>query len=202
MHDPAAIPRVTPVLAPSRRAVLASTLALPCAAAVAGLGGCQGGSARERSLAFATLAAAEEDLGRLEAAAALDSAATWSWAQTLAHCAQSIEYSMAGYPASKSRLFQGTVGLAAWTVFAWRGRMSHDLAEPIPGAPPLAADLAAGAAMARLRASIAAFRAWAQPLQPHFAYGPLDKPAYEQAHAMHLANHLAQFVGVPGPVPA
>ena len=29
---------------------------------------------------------------------------------------------------------------------------------------------------------------------PHFAYGALDKTAYEQAHAMHIANHLSHFI--------
>jgi hypothetical protein len=31
------------------------------------------------------------------------------------------------------------------------------------------------------------------PLMPHFAYGALDKADYEQAHAMHLANHFSAF---------
>ena len=37
------------------------------------------------------------------------------------------------------------------------------------------------------------FAAHTGPLQPHFAYGALDKAQYEQAHAMHLANHLSAF---------
>jgi hypothetical protein len=40
---------------------------------------------------------------------------------------------------------------------------------------------------------MAAFSAWTKPLQPHFAYGALSKPDYEQAHAMHLAQHLSGF---------
>ena len=31
-------------------------------------------------------------------------------------------------------------------------------------------------------------------LQPHFAYGALDKPSYTRAHLMHLANHWQAFV--------
>ena len=30
-------------------------------------------------------------------------------------------------------------------------------------------------------------------LQPHFAYGALDKKAYATAHAMHVYNHLTEF---------
>lgn len=100
---------------------------------------------------------------------------------------------MSGFPAPRSAVFQRTVGAAAFEVFSWRGRMSHDLAEPIPGAPALDGTVAPAEALARLRAAVAAFQRWGGPLQPHFAYGALDKPAFEQAHAMHLANHLSAF---------
>jgi hypothetical protein len=42
-------------------------------------------------------------------------------------------------------------------------------------------------------ATMQAFAGWSGPLRPHFAYGDLDKPAYEHAHAMHIANHLSGF---------
>jgi hypothetical protein len=158
-----------------------------------GAAGCQSPADSDRGLQFTSLAAAEDELSRLAQAGALDSAARWSWAQTLAHCAQSIEYSLSGFPQPKSSLFQHTAGAAAFGVFAWRGRMSHDLAEPIPGAPALEPPPDTAAALARLRASIAAFRQWAGPLRPHFAYGALTRPQYEQAHAMHLANHFSAF---------
>ena len=164
--------------------------------AALGVSGCQqqGSSVNDdRQLQFPSLAAAEEELARLAQAKQLASGATWSWAQTLAHCTQSIEYSMTGFPQSKSALFQRTVGAAAIGVFAWRGRMTHDLADPIPGAPALDAQLDPAQALERLRASIAAFRIWSGPLQPHFAYGALDKKAFELAHAMHIANHLSAF---------
>ncbi len=74
--------------------------------------------------------------------------------------------------------------------------MTHDLSEPIPGSPTLPVASPPDAALARLRASIASFRRWTNPLQPHFAYGALDKKAYEHAHAMHIANHLSQFKAV------
>ena len=107
---------------PSRRAfVVASTVA------VAGTAGCQA-RPEDRQLTFASLAAAEEEIARLMQAKALDSGTIWSWAQTLAHCAQSIEFSMSGYPQPKSRLFQRTVGSLAVETFAWRVRMTHDLA--------------------------------------------------------------------------
>lgn len=176
-----------------RRSFLISSAGAATVLLAAGASGCQGGSADDRQLQFSSLAAAEDELARLGQAQALASDATWNWAQTLTHCAQSIEYSMAGFPAPKSALFQRTLGAAAFGVFSWRGRMSHDLAEPIPGAPALDAGTDPAQALDRLRRSVASFRQWAGPLKPHFAYGALDKPGYELAHAMHLANHLSHF---------
>jgi len=147
----------------------------------------------DRQLQFSSLAAAGEELARLAQAKELISSATWSWAQTLVHCAQSIEYSLSGFPESKSRLFQNTVGSAALGVFSWRGRMTHDRAEPIPGAPVLEANAEPGRALERLRASMLSFLQWPGPLRPHFAYGGLGRQEYELAHAMHLADHLSAF---------
>lgn len=166
--------------------------AVATALVAAGASGCQSGPL-DRRLQFSSLASAEEELARLAEAAELVSAATWTWAQTLKHCAQSIEYSMTGFPLPKSALFQHTVGTAAFRVFSWRGRMSHDLSEPIPGAPALESGLDAARALDRLRAAILNFRQWSGPLQAHFAYGALDKSEYELAHAMHMANHLSSF---------
>jgi len=147
----------------------------------------------DRALRFASLADARSELERLRQARTLASTTAWSWAQTLTHCAQSIEYSMIGFPQMKPALFQHTIGSAAISVFAWRGRMTHDLTEPIPGAPALDATVAAGPASERLEASMHAFLHWPGPLRPHFAYGALTRPQYEQAHALHLANHLSAF---------
>ena len=174
-----------------RRKLVLASIGIGTAAIAAGLATSRPSS--ERELRFASLADAQDELGRLGRAKTLASLGAWSWAQTLHHCAQSIEYSMSGYPQMKPALFQRTVGAAALAVFAWRGRMTHDLAEPIPGAPSLAADAAAGVAMERLQASMQAFLRWPGPLRPHFAYGDLAKPEYERAHAMHLANHLSAF---------
>jgi hypothetical protein len=146
-----------------------------------------------RRLQLASLDEAMDELTRLAQAGELVSGTTWSWPQTLIHCAQSIEYSVAGFPKQKSALFQHTFGSAAYRVFAWRGRMTHDLAEPIPGAPSLETASDVAAAVARLREAARAFQQWTGPLRPHFAYGTLSKREYELAHAMHLANHFSVF---------
>ncbi|MCC2639235.1 MAG: hypothetical protein K0Q68_2954 [Moraxellaceae bacterium] len=162
--------------------------------ALLGAGGCQARDALPRTLAFASLDEAAGELARMAQAPALDAAPGWSWAQTLVHCAQSIEYSLAGFPVMKPALFRRTVGPAAFRAFAWRGRMSHDLAEPIPGAPALAPAQDVAIATARLQGALQAFRQATGPLRPHFAYGELSKAEYELAHALHLANHFSAFM--------
>lgn len=176
-----------------RRNFVITAAGMSAAAVAAGFSACQGDSTSDRRLQFTSLAAAREELERLAQAKTLSSSTVWSWAQTLAHCAQSIEYSMSGFPQTKPELFQRTIGSAAFSVFSWRGRMTHDLAEPIPGAPLLDAQAEPGQALGRLRASMLAFLQWPGPLRPHFAYGELTMPEYELAHAMHLANHLSAY---------
>jgi hypothetical protein len=166
--------------------------AVPAGLLAAGAAGCSQAPANDRRLVFTTLDQALSELDRLTQPEALPPATAWGWAQTLAHCAQSVEYAMIGFPQAKSQVFQRTVGAAAFKVFAWRGRMTHDLGEPIPGAPSLDTS-SAEEAVDRLKQAVLAFKQWDAPLRPHFAYGELSKPEYEQAHAMHLANHFSAF---------
>ena len=180
----------------SRRALLRRAALVVGAGVAAGGGYLAYRADGRRPLAFAALGEALQEVERLAAAGvrALEPATAWNWSQTLVHCAQSIEYSLSGFPAPRSTLFQNTLGAAAFHVFALRGRMNHDLAEPIPGAPALDASVPdASSALARLRQAVNGFTTHTGPLHPHFAYGPLSKGQYEQAHAMHLANHLSAF---------
>jgi hypothetical protein len=128
-------------------------------------------------------------LDALQALPAARTTGEWPLVAVLDHLAQSVEMSMQGYPASKPEWFQRSLGAAAFGFFKWRGAMTHGLNEPIPGAPalPMQGDWKTGAQ--RLRQAVLAFRGWQGPLQPHFAYGRLDKAEYALAHAFHVANH-------------
>jgi Protein of unknown function (DUF1569) len=113
----------------------------------------------------------------------------WSLSQLLQHLAQSIEYSMQGYPQMKNGFVRAIAGTLVFPVFNARGAMTHSLTEPIPGAPALDAQAPLKRSVDRLLEALAAFEAWSGPLKPHFAYGELDKAQYTRAHLMHLANH-------------
>ena len=118
----------------------------------------------------------------------------WNLSQVLQHLAQSVEFSMQGFPVLKGAWFRSSVGAAAFAVFNARGAMSHTLDEPIPGAPALDAGQTLKTSVQRLLDAMDAFAASTSPLRPHFAYGELSKPQYERAHLMHLANHWQHFV--------
>jgi hypothetical protein len=128
----------------------------------------------------------------------LHSTGAWDLPHVLHHYAQSVEYSLGGFPQMKPRWFRASVGPAALGVFKLRGRMSHGLDAAIPGAPDIAQGLPLAPAIARATTALRAFEAHRGPLQPHFAYGALDKPAYTRAHLMHLADHWRAFAPGPG----
>ena len=126
------------------------------------------------------------------ASAPLQTTGTWDAARTFNHLAQSVEFSMAGFPEHKSAIFQNTVGRLAYRVFAARGEMSHALDEIIPGE---VVDPAAQTrdAIARLKTALLDFRQYEAEMKPHFAYGRLEKEDYAIAHVLHINNHLEEF---------
>ncbi|WP_339526486.1 DUF1569 domain-containing protein [Pseudomonas sp. EA_35y_Pfl2_R111] len=115
----------------------------------------------------------------------------WSPAEVFNHCAQSIEYSISGYPELKPGWFRSSVGPLAFSVFAARGAMRHPLNEAIPGAAALNSPASQAQALHRLQQAFADFAAYQGELQPHFAYGALSHADYAQAHVLHLYNHLS-----------
>lgn len=122
---------------------------------------------------------------------ALVSLKGWSPAEVFNHCAQSIEYSISGYPELKPGWFRSSVGPLAFSVFAARGAMRHPLNEAIPGAAPLNEPASQALALARLQQAFSAFSAYRGDLQPHFAYGALSHADYAEAHVLHLYNHMS-----------
>ncbi|HEY1130030.1 MAG TPA: DUF1569 domain-containing protein [Roseateles sp.] len=167
-----------------RRALKTTTVLL----AAAPLAGCTG-----RLETFASWKQAQQAVLDLLFVPKIVQGNAWNLSQVLQHLAQSIEFSMQGFPALKGAWFRSSIGSAAFAVFNARGAMSHDLAEPIPGAPALDASQALRTSVNRLLEVMDAFAKFNGTLRPHFAYGELTKPQYERAHLMHLANHWTQI---------
>ncbi|MGI9288938.1 MAG: DUF1569 domain-containing protein [Pseudomonadales bacterium] len=125
---------------------------------------------------------------------AVTSVGGWNPYQIFVHCAQSVEYSMTGFPEHKSKFFKNTAGQLAFSVFSSRGKMSHPLTDPIPGAPAFDLKQDTHGALTRLRKALLEFQQHKGDLEPHFAYGELSKEDYAVAHVIHLNNHLEEIV--------
>lgn len=123
----------------------------------------------------------------------IKSAGQWSAYKVFMHCAKSVDYSITGYPVHNSTLFKNTVGKTAFSAFIAKRKMSHNLAEEIPGAVSIASTGNVADALKELKISLLNFEAYSGDLQAHFAYGQLTKGEYEKAHAMHFLNHLQEF---------
>lgn len=117
-----------------------------------------------------------------------------SLGRILAHCAQSIEYGLEGFPVARAWIFRATIGRLAKWKFLRDGALKHDLDAEIPGAPSVEGTTFSDG-VARLREAIARFRAHQGPLAPHFAYGPLSRDEAERLQSMHVADHLSRGLG-------
>lgn len=140
-----------------------------------------------------TFSSLEEALRRIEDYAHYGIEAksgNWSLFKTLHHGAQSIEFSLIGYPAHKSSLFKNTVGKIALHVFLAKGSMSHDITMPIPEAPQIDEIGDSMQGFKRLEVAVQNFWNHNGSYKDHFAYGKLTKEQYDKIQALHLANHL------------
>ena len=117
----------------------------------------------------------------------------WNLYQVFTHCAQSVEYSILGYPEHNSNIFKNTVGKTAFSLFSSKRKMIHALDEAIPGAPKFSDEDNITDAFERFKKSLIDFKKYDGVLAPHFAYGPLTKRQYEMAHVMHFNNHLQEI---------
>lgn len=140
---------------------------------------------------FASMDAALKTLELLKTQAPRMTGA-WDMPHVLHHTAQSIEYSISGFPEPNPAWFRATVGAYAFALFDARGQMSHTLSDPIPGAPDIAQGQPLAPAVDHAIAALQAFERHDGALMPHFAYGALGKADYTRAHLMHLANHWAE----------
>lgn len=114
----------------------------------------------------------------------------WNLSQTLQHCAQTVRYSVAGYPRLKPALYRATVGAVVKRVFLLRGAMRHPLGAEIDGAPPLEPGLPVPDALDLLVTAVRAFAAHQGTHAPHPVYGACTHDEFAALHAMHLVEHL------------
>ena len=93
-----------------------------------------------------------------------------------------------------SEIFRAIVGPLAKHVFLWRGKMSHNTLDPIPGDEGMPHSTDENAAFERLFRSISNFKTWNRAVAEHFAYGKLSRDEAEKLQAFHIADHLSKMV--------
>lgn len=158
-----------------------------------GMVGCRSVGAVEKRIVLSSLEETLKELEKLEKSQKILVPGNWNPNQVLHHCSQSIEYSLTGYPENKNFLIQNTIGKLVKNRFLSQGYMSHNLNDPIPGAPALPNEEPIISGLQRLRLAIQNFLSLKGNPAPHFVYGAASRSEYEKIHAMHVANHLSAF---------
>ncbi|EMI72197.1 DUF1569 domain-containing protein [Leptospira noguchii] len=144
-----------------------------------------------KNLSFVSLFQVLNELEIFKKLNSIQGYGTWDAGKVFLHCAQSIEYSIQGYPENKSKLFQNTIGKLVFLKFAFSQKMSHDIEAPIPGAKEIKTDTDWKESISILQEAILKFQSYKGELKPHFAYGTLTKEEYDLAHSIHIANHFS-----------
>ncbi|MNV38270.1 hypothetical protein D3C71_1298160 [compost metagenome] len=116
----------------------------------------------------------------------------WPVYEILAHCAQTIEYSMTGYPQMKPKVVRNTIGRVVIKRFLKQGFMKHDLTAHVPGAAKIERQGTAKEGIDLLLKAIDAFQEYKGPLAPHLIFGELSKEEYDRYFTMHIADHFSE----------
>ncbi|HVL02430.1 MAG TPA: DUF1569 domain-containing protein [Dongiaceae bacterium] len=174
----------------SRKAFLKLTAGVALAAGFSPLlAGC---SNNGRALRFKTINDILVELALIEVNQPVTLQQPWSLYKILNHLAQSMEYSMTGYPQLDPPAMQAVAKLA-FNTFKAQGYMSHDLGAVVPGAPEIPTEGPMEDAFQRLRNSCSDFENFTGALHPHFSYGQLTPEEWELAHSFHCADHFSSM---------
>lgn len=148
-------------------------------------------SSNMKKLQFASLEEVLKELAILEQSEPV-ATTNWSVYKILQHCAQTIDYSMSGYPQYKPKWFRATIGKLVISKFLKQGFMKHNLSAPVPGSPLLTKEGTTAEGITLLRNTIERFRNFSGELKPHLIFGKLTKEQYDRYFAMHVADHLSE----------
>lgn len=175
----------------SRKTFLRLAVGTAVAASFAPLAGCANNG---RKLKFSSINEALQETALIEVNLPnVQLQQPWSLYKVLTHMAQSMEYSMTGYPEMESSALMAAARVVFFNVFKPQGYMSHDLAAPVPGAPEIPDDGPLEEAFLRYRNACSDFQNFTGAVMPHFSYGDLSYEDWELAHAFHAADHYSSM---------
>lgn len=116
----------------------------------------------------------------------------WNPYQILTHCAQSVEYSMSGYPEHDSDLFKNTVGTLVFSFFSPRKNVSW-VNGSCSGSASYRNQRRFNKCVGSIRESLDGFSRLPREVRTTFSYGQLTKEEFTIAHVIHLNNHLEEL---------
>ncbi len=145
-----------------------------------------------KRIQLSTLNDAKKELHKLKSAQEVKWK-NWNISEICLHCAQTIQYSMTGYPKMKPLLIRVTIGKLAIKKFLRQGFMKHDLTAHVPGSNPIDTTLSKEESIDELMKTIRKFESFHGTLKPHLLFGNLTKEDYGTYFAMHIADHLNEL---------
>jgi hypothetical protein len=84
----------------------------------------------------------------------------WTLYEILSYCAQTIEYSMTGYPAMKPKFLRMTIGRLVINKFLRQGYIRHNLSSYVPGGEAITSEGSTEEGLQRLIQAIDRFEAY------------------------------------------
>lgn len=146
----------------------------------------------KQALKLLSLEDAKQELLRLKQSKTVNTP-NWDISEICLHCAQTINYSITGYPVMKSPFIRNTIGKIAYRKFKRQGFMSHSLTAHVPGGDQLEVELSPQDSIQKLLDTIETFQNYTGALKPHLLFGNLTKAEYDQYFAMHIADHFSEL---------
>lgn len=117
----------------------------------------------------------------------------WSMYHTLVHCAETIEYSMNGYPEMKPAFLRATVGKLAIKKFLRQGYMKHSLVADVAGGRKIKEDGSFEEGKNILLSMIDEFLNYKGKFAPHLLFGNLSREEYDQYFVLHIQDHFSEL---------
>lgn len=117
----------------------------------------------------------------------------WSPYKTFVHCAQTIKYSMEGYPKTKPLIIQLTLGKIVFKSYLKQGYMKHNLSAPVPGSPFIEDSNDINRGIDILIDAIDLFQKFEGEFKRHLIFGGMTKEEYGTYFSMHIMDHLSEF---------
>lgn len=116
----------------------------------------------------------------------------WGIYEICMHCAQTISYSMTGYPKMKPAIVRLTIGKAVVSKYLKQGYMKHNLQSHVSGGEKIDPNGEPAAGIDHLLSEIEKLENYTGTLKPHSVFGEMTREDYMKYFAMHISDHFSE----------